>query len=59
MANILIVDDQPCVRELLSEKFAYEDYGVGISVTWEAFVGVTAQLKSQSHISLFTLMIFG
>ena len=32
--------------------------GVGISITWKAFVGVTAQLKSQSQISLFTLMIY-
>ena len=32
MANILIVDDQPYVRELLSEKLAYEGYGVtGVS----------------------------
>ena len=31
--------------------------GAGVSITWEAFVGVTAQLKSQSQISHFTLII--
>lgn len=28
MAKILIVDDQPCVRELLSEELAHEGYQV-------------------------------
>jgi DNA-binding response OmpR family regulator len=28
MANILIVDDQPYVRELLSEELAHEGYGI-------------------------------
>ena len=28
MANILIVDDQPCVRELLSEELICEGYRV-------------------------------
>ncbi len=28
MANILIVDDQQCVRELLSEELMCEGYGV-------------------------------
>jgi len=28
MANILIVDDQPCVRQLLSEELVDEGYGV-------------------------------
>lgn len=28
MANILIVDDQPCVRELLSEELILEGYRV-------------------------------
>ena len=32
--------------------------GAGISITWEAFVGVTAQLKSQSQVSRSTLMIY-
>jgi len=32
--------------------------GAGISITWEAFVGVTAQLKSSGQISRSTLMIF-
>jgi len=32
--------------------------GVGISITWEAFVGVTAQLKSSGQISRSTLMIY-
>ena len=28
MANILIVDDQPCIRELLSEELIFEGHGV-------------------------------
>jgi two-component system nitrogen regulation response regulator NtrX len=31
MANILIVDDQPCVRELLSEELISEGYRVAVA----------------------------
>lgn len=39
MANILIVDDQPCVRELLSEELMSEGYGVATAGDAESISG--------------------